>query len=197
MYAYPEGIIKVKHPTSVVLDVGGVGYEVITSLSTSASLPAVDQSAKVLTDFIVREDSQQLFGFATEEERELFRSLRSVSGIGPKLAITILSGLPVNDLIRAVGTQDMAALNAISGVGKKTAERIILEMKGKVGESVVGISSGSGEGRFEDEKLSDALQALISLGYKKASAETALQKALKHKSSSTVEDLVRESLKKI
>jgi Holliday junction DNA helicase RuvA len=196
MYAYLEGILKEKHPTRVVLDVGGIGFELIVSLSTSQTLPEVNKTVKLLTEFVVREDSQQLFGFGDEEERDLFRLLRSVSGIGPKLAVTILSGLSPRELAGAINHGNLATLNAITGVGKKTAERILVELKGKV-NAAAGDSQGSASGLAGDERLEDALQALISLGYKKASAETALQKALQGNDSSSVADLVRDSLKKI
>ena len=195
MIAYLNGIIAEKHPTTVVIDINGIGYEVIVSLSTSQALPGAGEKAKILTYFHVREDIQLLFGFATEEEKGLFKLLLSVSGIGPKMAITILSGLRSDEFTRAIQNQDIVTLNSISGVGKKTAERILMELKDK-------ISGGPGKGApaaasHEDDKLSDAILALISLGYNKASAQTALKKAFSQNPDSSVEELIRESLKKI
>jgi len=195
LYAYLEGILIEKHPTAVILEVGGIGYELIIPLSTSHSLPALQEKVKLLTYFHVREDLQQFFGFSSEGERALFKLLLTVSGIGPKLAITILSGLASDDLIRAIQDQDLESLNAISGIGKKTAERILLELKGKVPTALsekARVASSLGE-----ETLSDALSALISLGYKRPNAEKAVKKVLQKEKNISVEDLIRESLKVI
>jgi Holliday junction DNA helicase RuvA len=198
MFAYLEGVLKEKHPTTAVVDVGGVGYEVIISLSTSAALPGEGRKVKLLTHFHVREDIQQIYGFSSEDEKALFKLLLSVSGIGPKMAVTILSGLPPKELARAVQRQDLAALSSISGVGKKTAERILIELRDKAPLTAAepGKAAGGPLSR-NDEKLQDAMLALISLGYNKASAQGALKKALQSDPQLTVEELIRESLKKI
>ena len=198
MYAYLEGIISEKHPTVVTLAVGGVGYELTVPLSTSQCLPGKGEKVKLLTHFHVREDFQQLFGFLSEDEKSLFKLLLTISGVGPKAAITILSGLKPEELSKAVQDQNPLPLSSISGVGTKTAERILVELKNKIpkgwlrGEQVDGSTSSRG-----DDKLSDALLALISLGYKRANAQNALKKALDHDPQLPVEDLIRESLKVI
>ncbi len=194
MYAYLEGILTEKHPTAAILDVGGIGYELTIPLSTSQALPTVGGKVKLLTYFHVREDIQQLFGFINEEERLLFKLLLTVSGIGPKLAITVLSGLSSSGLAQAVQTQDLASLNAISGIGKKTGERILLELKGKIPSGLAERSRTAGHSAAEEE-LSDALLALISLGYKRVNAEKAVKKVLDKDKKISVEDLIRESLK--
>jgi len=199
LFAYLEGKIAEKHPTTVILDTNGVGYELLVSLSTSAALPPAGEKAKLLTHFHVREDIQQLFGFISEEEKMLFKLLLSVSGIGPKMAITILSGLPFKELAASVQHQNLTSLNSISGIGKKTAERILIELKDKIPPSLSGgVKAGTQASSLkEDEKLADAMLALISLGYNKTNAGTALKKALQQNPNLSVEDLIRESLKKI
>lgn len=194
MYAYLEGVLAEKHPTAAILEVGGIGYELTIPLSTSQALPAIGSKVKLLTYFHVREDAQQLFGFINEEERLLFKLLLTVSGIGPKLAITVLSGLSSTGLAQAVQTQDLASLNAISGIGKKTGERILLELKDKIPIGLAERSRTTGPSALEEE-LSDALLALISLGYKRVNAEKAVKKVLDKDKKISVEDLIRESLK--
>ena len=200
MYSYLAGILAEKFPTLVTVDVNGIGFQLMVPLSTSQKLPPVGQKVKLLTHHVVREDAELLFGFGTEEERSLFRLLLSVSGIGPKSAITILSGLGMSELKRAIVNGSVPDLTAISGIGKKTAERIIIELREKV---VV-------EGRGGDDKIEsatskdeiliqDSLKALVSLGYTKQGAKSAIEKVLKSKSTHkwTAESLIRESLKQI
>ena len=199
MYNYLSGILAEKFPTSVTVDVSGIGFQLMVPLSTSQKLPPVGQKVKLLTHHVVREDAELLFGFGTDEERSLFRLLLSVSGIGPKSAITVLSGLGIGELKRAIVNGSVPALTAISGIGKKTAERIIIELREKV---VV-------EGRSDDDKIEssskdevliqDSLRALVSLGYTKQNAKLAIEKVLKSKASQkwTPESLIRESLKQI
>jgi Holliday junction DNA helicase RuvA len=168
-------------------------------LSTFHNLPATGLGVKLLTYFHVREDAQQLFGFLSEEERLLFKLLLSVSGIGPKLAITVLSGLSVQELAQAIEKENPAVLSSISGIGKKTAERVILELKGKIPGEVARFS-GKGETsaeKVEEGELADAILALISLGYKKANAQKAIQKVLEKNKKMAVEDIIREALKNI
>jgi Holliday junction DNA helicase RuvA len=196
LFAHLEGRLAGKHPTAVVIDVGGVGYELLVPLSTFHGLPAPGEKVRLLTHFHVREDAQQMFGFLTEEDRSLFRLLLGVSGVGPKLALTILSGLSSAELARAVERQDPGILSAISGIGKKTAERVLLELKGKIPAEFIQ-KAGKGAALREEaaEGLADALLALISLGYKRANAQTAIQKVLAKNKDLSVEDLIRESLK--
>ncbi|MBI3314077.1 MAG: Holliday junction branch migration protein RuvA [Candidatus Omnitrophica bacterium] len=200
MYEYLSGRLVEKNTGSLILDVGGVGYAVTIPLSTFESLPPLGQSVKILTFFVVREDAQALYGFLSESERSLFKMLLSISGIGPKMAITVLSGLTLPDLKRAIVDGSVHLLTGISGVGKKTAERIIIELREKLvlDERRMPESQASSAVLQEQDGLfQDSLQALIQLGYKKQNAKEAIQKALKnHKPEDlSAEVLVRESLK--
>jgi len=198
LYAYLEGILTEKHPTTVILDVGGVGYELLVPLSTSQDLPRTGEKVKLVTHFHVREDLQQIFGFISEDEKSLFKLLLSVSGIGPKVAITILSGLRPLELINAVQDQNSLPFSSISGIGGKTAERILVELKDRIPKGFAErAKSDMTPGGGNDDKLSDALLALISLGYKKANAHNAVKRVLSQNSQVSVEDLIRESLKVI
>lgn len=196
MYNYISGQLTEKLPTVVTVDVGGVGYQVVVSLSTHQRLPHSGAHVKLFVHFVVREDSQQLFGFLTEEEREIFRLLISVSGVGPKMAMMILSGIELDELKQAIADGAVPVLSAISGIGKKTAERVIVELREKI---IVEESRGYG-GRWahHDSLFADALQALVSLGYKKHDAKEAIQKVLaarSQKEKMKVEDLIRQALK--
>lgn len=200
MYSFLAGVLAEKSPTCVTVDVNGIGFQLTIPLSTSQKLPKVGEKIKLLTHQVVREDAQLLFGFATEEERSLFKLLIGISGIGPKLAVTLLSGLGVGELKRAIVTGSVPALSAISGIGRKTAERLIVELREKI---VI-------EGRGEEETLGailpkkdglveDSLRALISLGYSKQDANAAIQKVLASRPNDRwrAESLIRESLKQI
>lgn len=195
MYHYLHGKLVEKSPMLAVLDVNGVGYDVHIPLSTYSGLPALGSEVKLLTHFIVREDAQLLHGFLTEDERELFRLLISVSGIGPRVATTALSGLPIHDLKEAIATGAISVLTAISGIGKKTAERLIVELKEKMvlEQRTLKGPPVSAAGRI----VEDSLQALVSLGYRKPDAKAAVEKAVKDKEgqSLSVEELIRASLK--
>lgn len=202
MFYYLRGKLAVKKPAFAVLDVNGVGYELSIPLSTYGKLPDCGEEFQFFTYFHVREDAQQIFGFASEEEKELFRLLISVNGIGPKLGLTVLSGLALEALQRAIIQEDLAALSAISGIGKKTAERIVIELrekvmlseKAKAGDSISGNKTTVADPLFED-----TLQVLLSLGYKKPQAQDAIKKAVSENAGhlNTVEELVRQTLKRI
>lgn len=199
MYHYLSGTVAEKGPTWAVLDVGGVGYELTLPISTSQKLPAVGKEIKLLTHFVVREDAQLLFGFLTKEEHSLFKLLLTVSGIGPKMAITILSGLGIGELKRAIVDGSVAALTSISGIGRKTAERLVIELREKVAVESMSSARGLEVIQKEDALVDDSMQALVSLGYNKQNAKTAIQKALANakKADWTAETLIRESLKHI
>ena len=201
MYRYLEGKLSVKEATQAVIDVGGIGFEVSIPLSTFHSLPAVGERVKVLTHFNVREDAHQLFGFLTEEERDLFRLLLTVSGIGPKMALTVLSGIGVGELKDAIVNERLEILTAISGIGRKTAERMIVELREKMVLDEKFKKKKSSPGSPEEESseiFSTGLSALAQLGYKKQEAADAIRKVIAKKGQKiTVEDLVRESLKTI
>ena len=160
------GKLVSKNPPQVLLDVQGVGYEVEVPMSTFYSLPATGESVTLLTHLVVREDAHVLYGFATPEERAAFRQLIRISGVGARTALSVLSGLSVGELASAVAMQDAARLTKVPGIGKKTAERLLLELKGKLQESA------SGPVR---EKGSDVLNALLSLGYSEKEALQAVK----------------------
>ncbi len=171
-----DGVLVEKEPTHVVVNVNGIGYEAAIPLSSYDALAAVGKQVHLLTVLVVREDAHLLFGFMTEEERRIFLKLTTISGIGPKLALAVLSGLPVRELKAAVAGGDVKRLSSISGVGKKTAERIVLELRDKLGTGdLLESLSGSVLTSPQDAKLRDALLALHSLGYKPADAQRMVQ----------------------
>lgn len=163
------GILSDKNPPQVIVDCGGVGYEVQVPMSTFYNLPPDGQKVTLLTHFVVREDAQILYGFATSTEREAFRELIKISGVGPRTALSILSGLSVGDLAQAVTTQEAGRLVKVPGIGKKTAERLLLELKGKLGADI-----GAPLGGVSDAQ-GDILQALLALGYSDKEAAAALK----------------------
>jgi Holliday junction DNA helicase RuvA len=165
------GVLADKAPPSVLVDVNGVGYEVQVPMSTFYNLPETGARVTLLTQFIVREDAQLLYGFLTSAERESFRELVKISGVGPRIALSVLSGLNANDLAQAVATQDTARLTKVPGIGKKTAERLLLELKGKLAPALnVPADAASG-----GESHADILQALMALGYSDKEARAALK----------------------
>ena len=169
MISFLVGIIEEKSDSTLTLDVNGVGYELGISRSTYLSLPAEGERAKVLTFMSVREDGVSLFGFATKEEKELFLKLTSVSGIGPRVAIGILSGMPISELIKSILQGDLRSLSAIKGLGKKTAERLCLELKDKL--SPVGVLSENEKTfDYDEDAVAPATDTLISLGVNKNEA---------------------------
>lgn len=170
MIARLKGILIEKTPPHVVIDCNGVGYECEVPMSTFYNLPALNESIALLTHFVVREDAQLLYGFGTERERATFRQLLKVNGIGAKSALSILSGLSVEDLIQAIALQETGLLTRVPGVGKKTAERLLLELKDKF--SIEGLT---GAGNLPKSAASDVLNALVSLGYNKKEALLAVK----------------------
>src|SRR6266704_5213010 len=186
-------------PTQVTVDVNGVGYEVLIPLSSFDKLPAPGGEVKLLTHLAVREDAHVLYGFFTAQEREMFRLLiNNVSGIGPKIALNVLSGMNVTALRGAVANADVKALSQISGVGKKTAERIVVELRDKIGAAGAWEALSAQRAlSSEDQKLNDAVLALMALGFKQIEAHDSVRKAQgTFGAAATVEDLVRACLKK-
>jgi Holliday junction DNA helicase RuvA len=174
------GRVARKAPNAVLIDVGGVGYQVLIPLSTFYALPAEGESAALEISTQVREDSIQLFGFATERERRLFEQLIGVSKVGPKLATAVLSGLPVEDLCAAIAAGDVARLSTIPGVGARTAERLALELRGKVlpaGEEAERAAAAPARADAGSRAAEDAVAALVNLGYRPKDAEKAVGKA--------------------
>jgi len=197
MIAYLKGILLAKSPQNIILDINGVGYEILVPLSTFYSLPEEKEAVSLNIYTHVREDTLCLFGFSTHLEKDIFRLLISVSGIGPKLAINILSGIGPHDLIAAISRGDAPILQSIPGVGRKTAERMVLELKEKalrVSGDLEWAPSQIPDG--EDKKiLDDALSALLNLGYQKKGAQTAVEKAMKSLPKVGLEDIIKEALK--
>ncbi len=178
MITFLDGVLAESLPGRLTIDVNGVGYEVLVPLSTSDGIPAAGAKVKLLTHFHVREQEQALYGFRTSAERDLFRLLIDrVSGIGPKLGLAVLSGMSVDEFKGAVVGGDIAALAKINGLGKKTAERIVLELKDKVGVTAAWEAASEGGGASgKAGAVNDAVLALISLGFKQAEALKAVQK---------------------
>jgi Holliday junction DNA helicase RuvA len=195
MIALLRGTLLEKAPSRVVVDVGGVGYDVQVPLSTFYGLgePGTNISLRIHTH--VREDVIALFGFSTSLEQELFERLIAVSGIGPKLALAVLSGIEPSDFIRAVRMQDVARLTAIPGIGKKTAERIGLELKDRLPQAAQAAGAASAAARPGDQLREDLLSALVNLGYQRASAEKAIDKALRASPDAGFEQALREALR--
>lgn len=172
MIGFIRGKLAAKHPPDILIDVGGVGYELQIPMTTLFQLPEVGAEVMLLTHFVVREDAQQLFGFVDESDRKLFRELIKVSGVGPKLALTLLSGMDARAFSQCLQRDDVASLVALPGVGKKTAERLLVEMRDKAGkwleELSPDLSNSSGAPRVtvQVDHRSEAEQALVALGYK-------------------------------
>lgn len=197
MITHLSGTLVEALPTQIVVDVGGVGYHVLIPLSSYDRLPAAGSQLKILTHLAVREDAHVLYGFTAAAERDLFRLLiNHVSGIGPKTALDVLSGTSVTSFKAAVVAGDIAALSRIKGIGKKTAERIVVELKDKVGIAAAWeAASASHAPSAEDVKVNDAVLALIALGYKQVDAHKAVKSVLAKQTGASVEELVTAGLK--
>jgi Holliday junction DNA helicase RuvA len=199
MIALLTGRLAFKAPTHLALDVQGVGYEVIVPLSTYYNLPALNDTVSLNIHTHVREDAIQLFGFVTQQEKDAFVLLTTVSGIGPKSALGILSALPVPDLVSAVQAADVEKLEAVPGIGKKTAGRIVLELKDKVMKLHPALAQSSETSSMgTDATFDDALSALTNLGYRVQDAKEVLKQVKKSKVGSiTLQELIRETLREL
>jgi len=182
-------LLGIEQQTALV-DVGGVGYEIECPISTLCELPTVGETVTLLTHFVVREDAQLLFGFLTHDDRESFRILIKISGVGPKLAIGVLSGLSGEELAAAVERDDVATLTRLPGVGKKTAERLLVELRGRM------TSAGHTQSLADSSPIEEAVLGLIALGYKETEARKAIN-ALPKDPEATPETLIRSSLKQM
>jgi holliday junction DNA helicase RuvA len=199
MIAHLTGKLIQKQPNSVIIDVGGVGYELIVPLSTFYELGETGTEVSLRAYTYVREDALQLFGFKSDGEKRLFLLLTSVSGIGPRLAITLLSGLSPEEIIQAIRENNLARLVSVPGVGKKTAERLVVELKDKVATAVwteVAARAAASSGSSQSSALrDDVVSALVNLGYQRPAAERALNDALKDEPSASFEGALKRALR--
>ena len=195
-----RGTLAEKQPPHLIIDVNGVGYELEVPMTTLYRLPKLGEPVTVHTHLVVREDAHLLYGFAEKRERELFRELIRLNGVGPKLALALMSGLEVDELVRCVQAQDTSALVRVPGVGKKTAERLLVELKdrfkawGTSPAMFTLVSDGPLPVASESSAEADAVSALVSLGYKPQEASKAIA-AIKDKAGLSSEELIRRSLK--
>lgn len=202
MIAFLSGKLIEKDANSIIVDVGGIGYEAIISLSTYYELGDVGSEVSLRIYTYVREDTLQLFGFITPKERALFLKLITVSGIGPKLAITMLSGMGADEIIIAIRSDNLVALTSIPGIGKKTAERLVIELRDKIAD--IGAKDGStkpnvniAEESGNNEIYDDTISALINLGYQQKDAAKAVNKAIQDGTEMSVQKLIRKSLQSL
>ena len=193
MYAFIEGQVCEKTNNTLVLLAGGVGYQISCSMNTLQAAPMTGEVMRCFTWLSVREDAMELFGFATQEEKQLFLSLTSVSGIGPKTALGILGSMPLRDLNLAILLGDVTALSRAPGIGKKTAQRIALELKDKVSQADIDSTPGAPAVPLTADNFAEAIEALTALGYSSTEARNALS-GVKDKDAS-VEELIRTALR--
>lgn len=185
MIASLKGTVSSKKPEGIIIEVGGIGYHVSVPLCSLCNIPEPGSEVFLHTYTHVREDALQLYGFLSEEERKVFVALLGVNGIGPKLGMAILSGMPVQRFMEAVVSEDLPLLSTIPGLGKKTASRLILELREKLPKM---------SGLAKEHNFVDAVSALVNLGYKKSLSEKAVERAVKNGADS-IEDVIREALK--
>jgi Holliday junction DNA helicase RuvA len=195
--AHLAGTLLEKHVQRLVVDVGGVGYDVQVPLSTFYVVGEAGAVVSLRVHTHVREDMLALYGFATALEQDLFERLIGISGIGPKLALAVLSGIEPAELVKAIRLQDVARLTAIPGIGKKTAERIGLELKDRLPKSLEAIGQARAEAPSEDQLRSDVLSALLNLGYQRPVAEKAIEKVLKDSPQSGFEQALKDVLRRL
>ena len=201
MIGHIRGTLLARQAPEILVEVGGIGYEVQVPMTTLYQLPELGETVTLLTHFVVREDAQQLFGFADAADRRLFRELIKVSGVGPRLALTLLSGMDAADFARCLQRDDVAALVALPGVGRKTAERLLVEMRDKAGDWLDELSPGADDmqplqdmAAFQPDQRAEAEQALVALGFKLTEAAKLIASADAPPDASS-EDLIRLALK--
>ncbi|NLG37911.1 MAG: Holliday junction branch migration protein RuvA [Clostridiales bacterium] len=196
MYAYIRGVLAGKEPDAVVVEAAGVGYRILAGSRMLASLPPLGKEVKVYTYLNIRDDAHILYGFLDSDEKEMFRRLITISGIGPKVAMSILSGLTPAELALAVVTDDVRSISRVNGVGKKTAERLILELKGSIGnEELISGSAGTAQNAPQRDSAREAIEALMALGY--TSAEAARAVSQMPESVNTVEQIIVHALRQL
>ena len=188
-----RGTLAAKHPPQLLLDVNGVGYELEAPMPTFYDLPAVGEAVTLFTHIVVREDAHLLYGFSRASARALFRSLLKVNGVGPRVALAVLSGVSEDELARCVAQDDVVRLTQVPGIGRKTAERLIVELRGKVLGEVAAVEAHAGAAALTTDPLGEAVSALIALGYKPNEASRAVR-GVQGKNLSS-EALIREALK--
>ncbi|MCK5850695.1 MAG: Holliday junction branch migration protein RuvA [Kiritimatiellae bacterium] len=199
MITFLKGLVVEKLPTRLVLDVGGVGYEVLIPLSSYDVIPASDQECQILIYDHIREDTHKLFGFMSENERKMFVLLLSISGVGPKLALSALSGLSIRELTAAIAAGDVKRISSISGIGKKMAERIVVDLRDKIDQAdVFDAVSGVRDVPENMVKIQDAVMALIALGYKQEPARKMVLGVMSANNGDdlSVENIIKHSLAK-
>lgn len=201
MIGHIRGTLLARQAPEILVEVGGIGYEVQVPMTTLYQLPELGETVTLLTHFVVREDAQQLFGFADAADRRLFRELIKVSGVGPRLALTLLSGMDAADFARCLQRDDVAALVALPGVGRKTAERLLVEMRDKAGDWLDELSPGADDmqslqdmAAVQPDQRAEAEQALVALGFKLTEAAKLIANADAPPDASS-EDLIRLALK--
>lgn len=197
MYAYLKGILVEASPTYVVLETNQIGYQIAIPTHTLGRLPEIGRELKLFTSFIIRENSQSLYGFLTQAEKQLFEALLDVSGIGPKLSLSLCGHLPPEELLGAISRNDIALITKVPGIGKKTAERLILDLRDKTTSLLQHIPAQFQIAALPDQKSADALFALIHLGYSQSVAQKALLKTLKAHPDLTLSDLITTALKNV
>jgi Holliday junction DNA helicase RuvA len=195
LISYIRGTLAEKTPARVVVEVRGLGYEILIPLSSYDSLGDEGSEVLLFTHFHVREDSHQLFGFATRKERRLFEMLISISGIGPRSALTILSGVSVDDFCTAIARDEVSFLTAISGIGRKTAERLIVELKGRISEYQAEVGEVAGITSAQDS-IAEAVRALMALGFTRSAARRAVDKCVDEAQGDlAIEEMIRGALR--
>jgi Holliday junction DNA helicase RuvA len=195
MIALIRGQLIEKQPGAVIVETQGIGYRVFVSLSTFYDLPEANQGVRLHTYTHVREDVFQLFGFSTFLEKEIFQVLIGVAGIGPKLALNILSGIAPAELIASLQAEDVARLTTIPGVGRKTAERLIFDLKEKIGKIAVREETPKEDKRKKDRLVEDVVSALVNLGYRKNQAEAVVEQVWRLRPEASLEEILKESLR--
>lgn len=198
MIGFIEGILETIETDKIIINTGGIGFEVFVSSSVLNKLPHKGQKIKILTHFLIKEELMQLYGFSTLEEKRLFLQLLSVSGIGPKSAMNIISSFNIENLVAAIAKGDVNFLSSVPGIGKKTAQRVIVELKEKIAKAY---SLEASEGIFDDATesplLKEAVSALIALGYSSKEARKAVTTAIQSSPNQTIENIIKASLKNL
>lgn len=199
MYEFLRGTVVNISSTHAVLDVGGVGYKVLVASDLEARAPACGEECTLFVSLVIRENAQSLFGFLSGAERDLFESLTAISGIGPKTGLTLVGSVPLEEMHRAVQDKDYGVFCKVPGVGKKTAERLLIDLKGKLPGTVLGAPSSEMAKKIadtpENRQIRDAMSALVNLGYSQAMAQSALERVLAKDENLSLPNLIAAALR--